>query len=114
MFERQPLTPGQVLVTDKGFSGVDFEALVTAMGATLLRPDRRNEKPRFGNLGGMRQWVESIIDSLKGQLGLNAMAGAPSTACSPASPQRLAALGAAIWFNWQLHTPGRHITSYDH
>ena len=114
MLDRQPLHPGQVLVTDKGFSGVDFEALVTAMGATLLRPDRRNEKPRFGNLGGMRQWVESIIDSLKGQLGLERHGGRTPDGVFTRISQRIAALAAALWFNWQLGTPGRHLTSYDH
>ena len=36
----------------------------------LIRPDRKDEKPRFGSLGGVRQWIESIFDTLKGQTGL--------------------------------------------
>ena len=114
MLERQPLHPGQILVTDKGFAGADFEQFVTAMGATLLRPDRRNEKPRFGNLGGMRQWIESIIDSLKGQLGLERHGGRTLGGVFTRVSQRIAALAAALWFNWQLDTPGRHLTNYDH
>jgi hypothetical protein len=114
MLERRPLDPGQVLVTDKGFSGVDFEALVISMGALLVRPDRRDEPVRFGNLGGMRQWVESIIDSVKGQLGLERHGGRTLDGVFARVGQRLLALAAAIWFNWQLGTPGRHLTSYDH
>lgn len=114
MLARQPLRPGQTLVTDKGFAGAEFEAFVAGMGATLVRPDRRNEPPRFGKLGGMRQWVESIIDSLKGQLGLEAHGGRTMQGVFTRVAQRLAALAAAIWFNWQLHTPGRHLTAYDH
>ena len=36
----------------------------------LIRPDRKDEKKRFGKLGGIRQWVESDFDTLKGQLTL--------------------------------------------
>lgn len=114
MLDRQPLQPGQVLVTDKGFAGADFEALVTGMGATLVRPDRHDEPPRFGTLGGMRQWIESIIDTLKGQLGLEHHGGRTLPGLFTRVAQRLLALTAAIWFNWQLRTPGRHLTHYDH
>jgi hypothetical protein len=114
MFDRQPLAPGQVLVTDKGFASVDFQALVADMGAALVRPDRKDEQPRFGNLGGMRQWVESIIDTVKGQLGLERHGGRTLDGVFTRVAQRLLGLAAAIWFNWQLNTPGRHLTSYDH
>jgi hypothetical protein len=114
MLDRQPLAPGQVLVTDKGFAGAEFEAHVASMGATLVRPDRRGEPVRFGNLGGMRQWIESIIDTLKGQLGLERHGGRTLDGVFTRISQRLLALAAALWFNWQLGTPGRHLTSYDH
>jgi hypothetical protein len=114
MLERRPLTPGQVLVTDKGFASADFEAFITRMGATLLRPDRKNEARRFGNLGGMRQWVESIIDSLKGQLALERHGGRTLAGLFSRVAQRLCALAAAIWFNWQIGDPGRHLIAYDH
>jgi len=84
------------------------------MGATPVRPDRKNEPVRFGNLGGMRQWIESIIDTLKGQLSLERHGGRTLDGLFVRISQRLAALAAAIWFNWQLHTPGRHLTTYDH
>ena len=114
MLGRQPLLAGQVLVTDKGFAGVAFAAIVTDMGATLVRPDRKDEQPRFGKLGGMRQWIESIIDSLKGQLGLEGHGGRSLAGVFTRVAQRLLALAATIWFNWQLGTPGRHLTNYDH
>ena len=114
MLERRPLAPDQVLATDKGFASGDFEAQVAGMGAVLVRPDRKDERPRFGNLGGMRQWIESIIDSLKGQLGLEDHGGRTLGGVFTRVAQRLLALAAAIWFNWHLHTPGRHLTAYDH
>jgi hypothetical protein len=61
---------GQILLPDKGFSGQDFKNLTEATGLDLRRPDRRNETYRDGNLGGVRQWIESVNQTLKGQLDL--------------------------------------------
>lgn len=33
----------------------------------MLRHDRSGEKPRFGKLGGIRNWVESVFDTMRGQ-----------------------------------------------
>lgn len=60
---------GQVILADKGFAGKEFEAFVTEeLRAHLIRPDRKDEQPRFGALGGIRQWVESVFDTLTGTL----------------------------------------------
>jgi hypothetical protein len=64
------LRPGMVILADKGLAGREFQALVGELGATLARPDRADEPSRFGSLGGVRQWVEAIFDTLKDQLGL--------------------------------------------
>ena len=50
------LRPGLTLIGDKGFAGRDFEALL-AQGYELrfLRPDRRDEAPRHGSIGWIRQ-----------------------------------------------------------
>jgi hypothetical protein len=58
------------LLADKGLAGRDIEARINGLGVRLLRLDRRDEPARNGNLGGIRQWIESIYDSLKSQLGL--------------------------------------------
>jgi hypothetical protein len=61
----------QVILADKGFAGRDFEAFITGdLQAHLIRPDRKDEPPRFGKLARQRQWIEAIIDTLKGQLTL--------------------------------------------
>jgi Transposase DDE domain len=105
---------GYTIITDKGFAGEEFEALVASLGAQLLRPDRRDEKPRFGNLGGVRQWVESIIDQAKDQLSLERHGARKLPGVIARVTQRLLALAAAIWFNWQTGQPGRNLTAYDH
>jgi len=58
------------MIADKGFAGRELEQTVRDLDATLIRPDRKDEKPRFGKLGGIRHWIESINDTLKGQLSL--------------------------------------------
>lgn len=62
---------GQVILGDKGFPGRDFERFINEdVGAHLIRPERKDEKPRLGKLGRIRQWIESVFDTLKGQLTL--------------------------------------------
>ncbi|GEL27180.1 hypothetical protein PSU4_61340 [Pseudonocardia sulfidoxydans NBRC 16205] len=67
-------------MADKGLAGRETEAQIAALGVTLLRPDRRDERTRHGNLGGVRQWIEWVFDTLKGQFGLEATTGAPAKA----------------------------------
>lgn len=64
------LRPGMVIAADKGPAGHRFAQGVGQLGAVLVRPDRRDEPHRWGSLGGIRQWIEGIIDTLKDQLGL--------------------------------------------
>jgi hypothetical protein len=50
------LRPGLILIGDKGFADQDFEDLVTGgFGLHLVRPDRRDEAPRHGPIGWIRQ-----------------------------------------------------------
>jgi len=89
---QRPGQLGQLILGDKGFAGASFEQLVASLGATLIRPDRKNEPPRFGPLGGMRQWIESVIDTLKGQLGLEQHGGRTIGGVYVRAAQRLLAL----------------------
>jgi hypothetical protein len=63
---------GIVLITDKGFSGKDLEDRLADRGIDLLRPARKKEKQRWGAavLKKIRQLIESVNDTLKGQLDL--------------------------------------------
>jgi Transposase DDE domain len=114
------LTGGEIIITDKGFAGEEFEGIVASLDAQLIRPDRKDEKPRFGKLGGVRQWIESINDTLKGQLSLEDHGGHIPQGVWTRVCQRVLALAAGVWHNWllwetgQLDTPGRHLTNYDH
>jgi hypothetical protein len=105
---------GYTVIADKGFAGADFEQLMAELGAIFLRPDRKGEQPRYGKLGGVRQWIESIIDTTKGQLSLERHGAHTMGGLISRIAGRLLALAAAIWHNWQTDTPGRHLTAYDH
>ncbi|HKS47635.1 MAG TPA: hypothetical protein VJT49_21490 [Amycolatopsis sp.] len=56
---------GQILLTDKGFSGKPRQKLAESTGLRLLRPDRKDETYR-NDLGGVRQWIESVNQTFKG------------------------------------------------
>lgn len=113
--ERHRLPPGLVIMADKGFAGHDFEQLVNGYGAVLLRPDRADEPPRRGSLGRFRQWIESTFATLKDQLGLERHGGRTLAGVMVRVAQRLLALAAAIWWNWQISAPNkRSLIAYDH
>jgi hypothetical protein len=105
----------QILLADKGFSGAEFKALTESMTLRLLRPDRKDETYRNGNLGGVRQWIESVNQTLKSQLGLERHAGRTPYGVFTRVAQRLLAMAAGIWHNWQTDvTSKRSLIAYDH
>jgi hypothetical protein len=113
--ERARLRPGLVILADKGFTGREFARLVAAHGAVLLRPDRADEPHRQGSLGRWRQWIESTFDTLKDQLGLERHQGRTLAGVYVRVAQRLLALAAAIWWNWETDQPAkRSLIAYDH
>jgi hypothetical protein len=106
---------GMVIAADKGLAGRVFAHGVSELGAVLVRPDRRDEPHRWGSLGGIRQWIESIINTLKDQLGLERHGAHTPQGLWVRVAQRLLALAAAVWFNWQLGVADkRSLVAYDH
>jgi hypothetical protein len=80
------LRPGMVVLADKGLAGRAFAQTVADLHARLVRPDRADEPARFGNLGGVRQWIEAVIDTSRTSSAWNASAPTPSKACGSGSP----------------------------
>ena len=112
---QQALAAGTIILADKGFAGRAFHQHLRQLGAWLVRPDRKDEPRRFGSLGGMRQWIESVINTLKDQLGLEQHHGRTLGGVFVRVGQRLLALAAAVWFNWQLGVADkRSLLAYDH
>jgi hypothetical protein len=109
------LRPGLVVLADKGLAGRAFAQTVAELDAVLVRPDRTDEPARFGNLGGVRQWIEAIIDTLKDQLSLEGHGAHTIQGVWIRVAQRLLALAASVWFNWHLGAPiKRSLVAYDH
>jgi len=114
------LQGGEIIVSDKGFSGEEFERIVACFDATLIRPDRKDEQPRFGKLSHIRQWIESVYQTTKSQLSLEHHGGHIPEGVWARVCQRVLALAAGIWHSWllweahQTDEPGRHFIHYDH
>ncbi len=100
----------------QGFAGKEFEAFCSErLGVHLVRPDREDEPARHGKIARVRQWIEAVIDTLKGQLSLEQHGGrTPSRSLRPHRPTTLA-LAAGIWHNWATNAPvKRSLIAYDH
>jgi hypothetical protein len=107
---------GDVIVGDKGFAGAEFEAFLREeLGVHLVRPDRKDEPARFGKLARVRQWIESVFDTAKGQLTLEHHGGRILAGVYARVAARLLALATAIWHNWRIGAPiKRSLIAYDH
>lgn len=106
-----------IVLADKGLAGKQMEAFAADQVHVLLaRPDRKDERRhRFGNLAGMRQWIEAVYDTLKDQLTLEGHGGRTAAGVTTRIAQRLLALTAAIWHNWKINAPTkRSLIAYDH
>ncbi len=119
LFEMEPglVRPGQVILADKGYASAEFETFLSERGATLLRPAKAGEAPRPGArfLKPLRQIIESINDTLKGQLDLEAHGGHTPGGVVTRVLQRLLAMTAAIWHNHHCGaSPVRSLIAYDH
>jgi hypothetical protein len=109
--------PGQVILADKGYRSAEFETFLAEHHATLIRPAMAGEAPRPGArfLKPLRQIIESVNDTLKGQLDLEHHGGRTWGGVVTRVLQRLLALTAAIWYNGQIgQHPVRSLLAYDH
>jgi hypothetical protein len=112
-----PPRPGQVIIGDKGYYGRDFERELAAARLTLLRPARKGEPEPAGRqyFKPLRQVIESVNDTLKGQLDLERHGGRTVDGVTVRILQRILALVAAIWHNDATGQPVmRSLTAYDH
>ena len=109
--------PGQSLIGDKNYYGRDFEATLAGAGLHLLRPARKGEPERDDQrfFKPLRQVVESIFDTAKGQLDLERHGGRTPEGVLIRVLQRLLALTAVIWHNDHTGQPvKRSLLAYDH
>ncbi|MFF4486249.1 IS982 family transposase [Streptomyces sp. NPDC001544] len=121
MFDREPYLPaersGLLLICDKGFASKEFEADLARQGIELLRPSIKRERRRRGEpqLKAVRQLIESVNDTLKGQLDLEQHGGRTLEGVAIRVAQRILAMSAAIWHNHKTSAPiTRSLIAFDH
>ena len=105
------------LIGDKNYFGKAFETELAQAGIQLLRPARKGETPQASArfFRPVRQIIESINDTLKGQLDLELPGGRTPAGVCVRIAQRILALTAAIWHNDNLGLNiRRSLTAYDH
>jgi Transposase DDE domain len=108
---------GQVVIGDKNYYGRDFEELLRGAGLVLLRPARKGEPEPAGRqyFKPLRQVIESVNQTFKGQLDLERHGGRTVEGVTVRILQRILALTAAIWHNDTTGQPVmRSLTDYDH
>ncbi|WP_327239062.1 IS982 family transposase [Streptomyces sp. NBC_01318] len=109
--------PRQTLIGDKNYFGRGFERELSEHGVQLLRPARKGERERPGAalFKPLRQVVESINETFKGQLDLERHRGRTPGGVIARVMQRILALTAAIWHNDATgQTVLRSLIAYDH
>jgi len=108
---------GILLISDKGFASKAFERELAETGLELLRPSFKREKKRFGEpmLKKVRQLVESVNDTLKGQLDLEQHGVRTIEGVAIRVAQRILAMAAGIWHNNKIGAPvTRSLIAFDH
>ena len=108
---------GLTIIGDKGYVSAELDRYLHERGVVLLRPSYRSRTPQPGQhlLAPIRQLIESVNDTLKGQLDLELHGGRSIDGVGTRIAQRLLALTAAIWHNRATGAPTtRSLIAYDH
>jgi len=112
LLERVNRSGPLIVLGDKGYAGADLEADATAMGATVVRPRRKDEPEGGLHLAPLRQRIESVYWSAKDILGLERHGARTLRGLRARIASRLLALAAAVSLNHQLGRPSRALVDY--
>ena len=100
---------GEIVIGDKGYAGREFANAISQLGATLLRPNRKDEPAHGPHLAPIRQRIESIFWTCKDLLGLERHGARTLRNLRARIAQRLLALTACVYLNHWLGRPPRTI-----
>jgi hypothetical protein len=100
------------VIGDKGYAGREFERSATDLDATIIRPDRKDERCRRPHLAPIRQRIESIFQTCKDLLTLERHGARTLHGLRTRISTRFLALAAAISLNHRLGRPPRSLIDY--
>lgn len=112
LLERANRVGGETVIGDKGYAGRRFATAVADLGATIVRPARKNEPDGPIHLAPIRQRVESIFWTCKDILTLERHGARTLHNLRVRIAQRFLALAAAIALNHKLGRPSRALVDY--
>jgi hypothetical protein len=105
-------TGGETILGDKGYAGREFAHQVAELGATIVRPRRRDESGRGLHLAPIRQRIESIFWTCKDLLTLERHGARTMAGLRERILQRFLCLAACVSLNHQLGRPSRALVDY--
>lgn len=100
------------ILGDKGYAGADFEADAADLGATVVRPRRKDEPAAGPHIAPLRQRIESIYWTAKDILTLERHGARTLRGLRARIASRFLALAAAISLNHQLGRASRALVDY--
>jgi Transposase DDE domain len=100
------------VVADKGYAGRDFEQLAASLGATIVRPRRKDEPGHRMHLAPIRQRIESVFWTCKDLLSLERHRARTLHGLATRIQVRFLALAACISLNHRLGRPSRALADY--
>jgi hypothetical protein len=103
-----PLT----VLGDKGYAGAEFQADAAELGATVVRPRRKDEPEGGPHLASLRQRIESIYWTCKDILALERHGARTLRGLRVRIASRFLALAAAISLNHELGRDSRALVDY--
>jgi hypothetical protein len=112
LLARAERSGGEIVIGDKGYAGRAFAAAAKALGATIVRPARRDEPQGHLHLAPIRQRIESIFWTCKDILTLERHGARTFHNLRARIAQRFLALAACVALNHRLGRPSRALVDY--
>jgi transposase len=112
LLERCPRRGGELLICDKGYAGRWFAEAVAELGATVVRPARKDEPGRGPHLAPIRQRIESVFWTCKDLLTLERHGARTMAGLRERILARFLCLAACISLNHRLGRPSRALVDY--
>ncbi|MHB1345654.1 MAG: transposase, partial [Thermoleophilia bacterium] len=103
---------GEILLGDKGYAGREFAEEVEKLGATMVRPKRKDEPGEGPHLAPIRQRIESIFWTCKDLLTLERHGARTLAGLRERILQRFLCLAACVCLNHQLGRRSRALVDY--